>query len=143
MASMLEAYNALMKKQLRYAEKEVKAVKHAKQHPVFIERKEALLGRKQDRYQRQRVKLETLLASGNMEHAKMLFLNDTDTNYIQLEPIYTRKNSPKQTLKQKHQKAIVEKGGPIHPNLLPSHMVNKTTKKVKQEYRPFAKVHME
>ena len=73
----------------------------------------------------------------------MLFLNDTDANYIQLEPMYTRKNVPTNILKQKQLKRIVEKGGPLHPNVLPRNMVNAKTKKVKNEFRPFAKVSMD
>ena len=140
---MLEAYNTLMKQQLRRAENAIKAVKSAKQHPVLIERKEALLTRKQDRYKRQRAKLEALLASSHMEQAKEQFQNDTDVEFIEIQPIYAQTNSPKQTLRQKQHKKIVKQGGPLHPNVLPRHMVNKTTKKVKSEFRAFAKVHNE
>ena len=139
MASILEAYDTLMKLKLKELESHVEYVKKAKQHPALVERKEKLLERQQVRYSQRRAEIEKMIQSGNIEQAKLQFISDTGREYVAVVPVYTRKSSPRRTIKQKYLKSVFQKGGPVHPNILPKHMVNAKTKKIKGEYRYFAR----
>ena len=140
---MLEAYNALMKHQLQHHESVVAAVKQAKQHPALVEKKAQLLERKKARYEQRRKVLQDSIDSGNMEKAKKQFQNDTDKEYVALQPVFRRHDSPRRTIKQKHQKKVLEMGGPVHPNILPNNVVNAKTKKVKNEFRHLTRLPMQ
>lgn len=140
MASIQESYNALMNQELKFHESVVKAVQKAKQHPALIEKKVQLLERKKARFEQRRKALQDLIDAGNMEKAKEQFQTDTGKEYVKIHPIFQKANSPRKTLKQKIQKKIHEMGGPVHPNILPKHIVNAKTKKVKDEFRHLVKL---
>jgi hypothetical protein len=131
MASMLEAFDFHTLNQIRQSEKEVNAVKKLQQHPILIEKKERLLQSRKEKIAEKRRQLEHFLQMGQTEQAKALFQQSTGENFIEIHPVYTRTNSPKQTLRQKHIRNIAGKGGPFHPSVLPNHVFNSHTKKVK------------
>lgn len=136
---MLEAYNRVVKAKLAETQQEVDAVKRAKQHPVFIAKKETLLKTRREKYQKKRKELDALLASGDFGPAKTLYRVVTEEEFADVQPVYKPKHSPRQTLRQKLQKGVAEKGGPVHPNILPQNMVNPSTKQVKPEFRTIAR----
>ena len=137
---MLNAMNSYLLDTIHQAEKELKCVTKAKQHAILIAKKEKLVqSRKEKRVERQK-ELQTLLDKGDTEKANQLFERVTGKPYIEIHPVYKRTNSPRKTIRQKHIKKVIEKGGPLHPNVMPHTMVNVTTKKVKNEYRHLAKL---
>ena len=134
---MLHAYNRWAEKRIAETHAELNAVSKAKQHEVFIQKKKKLLETRTQKIQEWRQELTDLLKSGDKEAAITLFKLRTDEDYV--EPVYLKKYSPRSTLKQKLQKSVAEKGGPVHPNILPRHIRN-ATKKAKNEFRGIARM---
>lgn len=123
---MLHAYNRWAEKRLQDTQKEINYVILAKRHESQILQKKKLLATRKRKIQEWRKELVDLLEAKDIDAAKSLFKMYTDEDFVEVVPVYKKKHSPRSTLRQKMQKRVIEKGGPIHPNLLPR---NKTQKK--------------
>ena len=126
---MLHAYNRWAEKRLQDTQKEINYVILAKRHESLILQKKKLLATRTRKIQEWRKELTDLLKAKDMEAAKSLYKIYTDEDFVEVHPVYKPKHSPRSTLRQKMQKRVIEKGGPIHPNLLPRTKTQKRGKR--------------
>lgn len=139
---MLEAYDYWMGKDIQRVESEIVAIRSFQQHPALASKRQGLLDRKREKYLQRRVVLEQLLKEGKLGEAKEQFERETGHDYVPIALSSAHSNSPKKTMRRRTQTRVMERGGPVHPNLLPSHMVNRrgNKKTVKNEHRYMARL---